>query len=235
MAQESSKGGRAEHDRRQAEVFDRVSDAFEEPIPEDIMGRLETIVASAGIKEGDAVLDVGTGTGVLIPLILKFKPSRVVGCDLSAEMLGRARSKFGDKVSFVQRDIVDLRHEAGQFNIVFCNAMFGNVYDQQEAVATISSLMADGGRLVISHPMGKGFLKELSLKSTAFRIKELPNRVRLESLLEPQGLTLIDFTDDPNLYIGIAEKRRGMDGYHHTDGADDRGDQTHCSQGAGES
>ena len=212
MAQESSESGRKEHDRRQAEVFDRVVDTFEEPIPEDIVARLEPIVASAGIKEGDAVLDVGTGTGVLIALILQFKPSRVVGCDLSAEMLARARAKFGEKVRFVQRDIVDLPREEGPFNVVFCNAVFGNIYNQREAVAAISSLLADGGRLVISHPLGKGFVKELSRKSTAFSIKELPDRARLKSLLEPHGLRLVAFTDEPNLYIAIAEKSQLLAG-----------------------
>lgn len=205
MAQENGEGGRREHDRRQAEVFDRAADTFEEPIPEDIMARLQTIVCSAGIEEGDAVLDVGTGTGVLIPLILRFKPSRVVGCDLSAEMLARARARFGDRASFVQGDIVDLPPQE-PFHVVFCNAMFGNVYDQRETVAAISSLLADGGRLVISHPMGKGFVKELSRKSTAFSIRELPHRERLESLLQPHGLRMVAFTDEPNLYIVIAEK-----------------------------
>jgi len=212
LAQESSESGRKEHDRRQAEVFDRVVDTFEEPIPEDIVARLETIVASAGIKEGDVVLDVGTGTGVLIPLILKFKPSRVVGCDLSAEMLARARAKFGEKVSFVERDIVDLSREEGPFNVVFCNAVFGNFYDQREAVAAISSLLVAGGRLVVSHPMGKGFVKGLSRRSMAFRIKELPHRVRLESLLEPHGLRLVAFTDEPSLYITIAGKSQPLAG-----------------------
>lgn len=206
MWQERSKGSRREHDRKQAEVFDRVVDIFEGPIPEDIMARLETIVASAGIKEGAAILDVGTGTGVLIPLILRFKPARVVGCDLSAEMLARARAKFGEELRFVEADIVDLPPEDGPFDVVFCNAMFGNVYDQQGAVAAISSLLANGGRLVISHPMGKGFVKELSRGSKAFSIKELPDRVALESLLEPHGLRLVAFTDEPNLYIAIAEK-----------------------------
>lgn len=206
MGQEDSEGSRREHDRKQAAVFDRVADIFEEPIPEEIMARLETIVASAGIREGAAILDVGTGTGVLIPLILRFKPARVVACDLSPEMLARARAKFGDEVRFVELDVVDLRGEEGPFDAVFCNAMFGNVYEQEEAVVAICSLLANEGKLVISHPMGRGFVNKLSRRSKALRIKKLPDRVALESLLEPHGLRLVTLTDEPNLYIAIAEK-----------------------------
>jgi hypothetical protein len=45
-----------------------------------------------------------------------------------------------------------------------------------------------------------------SRRSKALRIKKLPDRVALESLLEPHGLRLVTLTDEPNLYIAIAEK-----------------------------
>src|SRR5574344_27930 len=63
---------------------------------------ISTILDKAGIVEGSRVLDVATGTGVLIPYYLKRKVESVCGIDISPKMIEIARSKFDDpRVSFV--------------------------------------------------------------------------------------------------------------------------------------
>ena len=67
--------------------LDEVAAMFEQSPPEDVLQRLELVVNRAEIQPSEAILDIGTGTGVLIPFILKHHPSRVLACDLSGEML----------------------------------------------------------------------------------------------------------------------------------------------------
>jgi tRNA A58 N-methylase Trm61 len=73
--------------RLQRELFDRIVHVFEPPLPEGVPERLGKIVAAAGIGIGDFVLDVGTGTGILIPLIQLYEPGHIYACDLSRKML----------------------------------------------------------------------------------------------------------------------------------------------------
>ena len=47
--------------RLQQDLFNRLYHMFDPPLPEGVPERLEKIVASAGIVEGDTVLDVGSG------------------------------------------------------------------------------------------------------------------------------------------------------------------------------
>ena len=61
--------------RLQRELFDELYHLFDPPLPEGVPGRLERIVESAEIVKGDNVLDVGSGTGILVPLIQKYGPS----------------------------------------------------------------------------------------------------------------------------------------------------------------
>jgi ubiquinone/menaquinone biosynthesis C-methylase UbiE len=149
---------------------------------------------------------VGTGTGVLIPLILKHHPSRVLACDLSGEMLQRASRRYGDRVTTLQADVVDIPLDQGPFGVVFCNAAFGNVYDQRETLEAIAGLLSPLGRLVISHPLGSAFVRRLKEGSPQYHLKDLPNEKQLRQLLDGTGLILAQFTDEPDLYVAICEK-----------------------------
>lgn len=194
------------HNYAQQRAFDDVAAIFEQSPPEDGLQRLETVVNRAEIQPYEAILDIGTGTGVLIPFILKHHPSRVLACDLSGEMLKRARRRFGDHVVTLQTDVVDISLDHGPFGVVFCNAVFGNVHDQRETLETISSLLGPMGRLVISHPMGSGFVRRLKEGSPQYHLKELPNEKQLQELLAGTRLVLSQFTDGPNLYLAICIK-----------------------------
>jgi 2-polyprenyl-3-methyl-5-hydroxy-6-metoxy-1,4-benzoquinol methylase len=60
--------------RLQRETFDRLYHLFEPPLPEGVPERLEKIVEHGKISKEDTVLDVGSGTGILIPIINKYEP-----------------------------------------------------------------------------------------------------------------------------------------------------------------
>jgi cyclopropane fatty-acyl-phospholipid synthase-like methyltransferase len=83
----------ATHQRRR---FNELVDAFDTPQPQEVMGRLEQIVAAARLRPGEAVLDVGTGVGVLIPLIRPYRAAAISACDLAERMLRRVREKHPD-------------------------------------------------------------------------------------------------------------------------------------------
>ena len=70
----------AEHQRRR---FNKLVDVFDTPQPAEVMARLQEIVSAAGLASGEIVLDVGTGAGILVPLIAACHPSEIWACDLS--------------------------------------------------------------------------------------------------------------------------------------------------------
>ncbi|MEE8442794.1 MAG: methyltransferase domain-containing protein [Dehalococcoidia bacterium] len=203
-------GGRRLHNRRQARLFNQVAHQFAEPVPNDVQDRLAQIVAAARVRPKDTVLDVGTGTGVLLPFILACQPSRVVACDLSREMLVRARAVFKGRVRFFQRDVVDLAPSIGLVDVVFCNACFGNFYDPQQTLRAVNTLCHHEGRLVISHPMGKDFVRHLKDEQPEIVTSELPERAHLEAMLDAAGFRLELFKDDPDIYLAVASKRAGL-------------------------
>lgn len=196
---------RQEHNWLQANSFDRSAHLFESPLPPEVLDRLAAVVEAAQVEPGSAILDVGTGTGVLLPYILLREPGLVVACDLSAEMLRRARARFGHRVQFFQADVIDLPSELGPFDRIFCNGMFGNFYDQGLAIVAMAAMLKLGGRLVISHPLGRGFVHRLHQENPELVPHELPEEEPLRQMLEQVGLALIHFTDQPGFYLTLAE------------------------------
>jgi SAM-dependent methyltransferase len=91
-------------------------------------------------------------------------------------------------------------------DVVFVNACYPNIVDKEKSFANIVRMMKSGGRLVISHPLGKAFIEKLRARSP-FPLDDFPERKDAENFLSFFGLTIIVFEDTMNIYLLIAEKK----------------------------
>jgi ubiquinone/menaquinone biosynthesis C-methylase UbiE len=191
----------AAHQRRR---FNELAEVFDVPQPAEVMNRLRQIIVAAGLRRGQVVLDVGTGAGVLIPLIEAYRPSVILACDLAERMLARVRRKYPEIHAF-QCDIVWCPLRAESIDLVLMNAMYGNIADKPAACRAIAAALRPGGHLVVSHPEGRAFVDRLRATSDLF-IESLPTRGEFEALLEPLGLHVTAYRDESNLYLMVAQK-----------------------------
>ncbi len=191
---------RSSHNHYQQRIFAEEADRFCVPIPGEVEERLQRIVAAAGLGGGERVLDVGTGTGVLIPHIEKYPVAEVVGCDLSPAMLARAREQHR-KATFWEGDVVDLPESLGRFDAVFLNAMFGNVWDQRATLQSVTGRLRTGGRICISHPLGARFVAELNHLDPRRTPHLLPDRQRLRVLARGIPLETLQTCDEEDFYL----------------------------------
>jgi len=194
----------AKINKSQKELFDRLYRLFEPPLPEGVPERLEEIVRAGGILPGDTVLDIGSGTGILIPIIKGYKPSQIYACDLSEKMLSQLKTNYPDVQTFLT-DVKDLRLPQASVDVAFLNACYPNIADKAGAFDNLSRIVKPGGRVVISHPIGKTFI--LSLKDAmSFPLDEFPGRQSAEELFKPYGFEVASFTDQAQLYILVLKK-----------------------------
>ncbi len=106
------------------------------------------------VAPGDDVLDVGCGTGkATADLARLVAPGRVLGVDLSSQMLERGRRRAEAdgiaNVEFLQADAQVHPFEEAAFDVAFSSfgAMFFN--DQVAAFANIGRALRPGGRLAV--------------------------------------------------------------------------------------
>jgi len=190
---------------RQRRRFNELVDVFDRPQPPEVMARLSEIVALAQLSPGSVVLDVGTGVGVLIPLIQSYQPATVLACDVAEKMLQRVHDKYPVVRTF-HTDVVSLALASTSVDAIFINGMYGNIADKPAACSNAARMLRSGGRLVVSHPEGRAFVDQLRATSDLF-IESLPTKKEFEALLAPLGLTVIAYRDEPKLYLMVARKK----------------------------
>jgi ubiquinone/menaquinone biosynthesis C-methylase UbiE len=193
--------------RIQRETFDRLYHLFEPPLPEGVPERLEKIVEHGRINRGDTVLDVGSGTGILIPIIKKYEPQWIYACDLSEAMLEELKRKKYPGVETIVADVRDLGLPDSSVDVVFINACYGNIVDKPGAFSNLSRMMKPQGRMVISHPLGKSFIRSMRERAS-FPLDAFPEKSEAERLFRPFGFEIETFMDEPSLYILVASKCR---------------------------
>jgi SAM-dependent methyltransferase len=142
-----------DHDRDLAAAFDSQAAQFEiAPVQSDPVG-LERLVSQSDLPAGGLVLDAGCGPG-LVSAALLAAGFRVVGVDLSREMVERARNRcapFGARASFLQLSVFDRRLDPlGPFDAALSRYVLHHVVDPTAFVARQVELLRPGAVLVVS-------------------------------------------------------------------------------------
>lgn len=108
------------------------------------------------IGTGLHVLDIGCGAGVdaLLAARLVGDSGKVVGIDLTPEMIQKARSNQqemnSDNIEFKVSGVQDLISMAERFDIVISNGVFNLIPDKYEAVRVVFRLLKPGGRFFLA-------------------------------------------------------------------------------------
>jgi ubiquinone/menaquinone biosynthesis C-methylase UbiE len=192
----------------QRRYFNENVDIFEPPLPKGVPLRLKATVKAGGLAKGEKVLDVGTGTGILIPYILKYRPSEIHVCDLAEKMLERVRRKFPQVVTHLC-DIGDLPLPDSSLDVAYINGCFSNILDKSKSLNNLFRLLRRKGRLVISHPLGRNFIVELK-ENTPFHLDLLPNATEAGELLMRHGFEIMDFRDEFAFYLVVARTKKRL-------------------------
>lgn len=111
------------------------------------------LVARAGLREGDRVLDVACGTGVVpraavatgVPL------GRLTGLDMTPGMLAVAARVASDTgAEWVEGDATALPFEDAAFDVLTCQQGFQFFPDREASAREFRRVLAPGGRAVVA-------------------------------------------------------------------------------------
>ncbi|MDB5926357.1 MAG: Methyltransferase type 11 [Betaproteobacteria bacterium] len=113
------------------------------------------LIAIAGVRAGERVLDLACGTGAVARLAAKEvgASGRVTGLDLNAGMLSVARSlpaPSGGPLEWVERSALDTGLQSHSFDVVLCQQGVQFFPDKPAALREIQRVLVPGGRVAVS-------------------------------------------------------------------------------------
>jgi ubiquinone/menaquinone biosynthesis C-methylase UbiE len=192
------------------EYFDQLAPTWDKEFTGERLNCLGNIVKELNIEPGYCVLDIGSGTGVLLPFLVAelSDEGKIVALDFSAEMLCQAKAKkFQPIVDFAQADVFAIPLADNSVDLAMCNSAFPHFDDKARALEEITRVLRNNGRLVICHTMSRKMINQLHQSiGGAVANDLLPDELQLKRLIRQAGLKLTHFEDGPERYLVIAEK-----------------------------
>jgi ubiquinone/menaquinone biosynthesis C-methylase UbiE len=191
--------------------FDRRASSWDEMLKYDERtSELSEVVRWFGLVEGHWVLDVGTGTGILLPLIRQaIGPKGVlIGFDFSFKMLEKAklREYSGEKILFTATaKSIPLRSDL--FDRIICFSTFPHFTDKTKALVEMVRVLKGGGVLFIAHLKSVEELNQFH-KSLGGPVADhlLPHPERVRKMMMHAGLFEIKIINQPGKFLAQGRK-----------------------------
>jgi SAM-dependent methyltransferase len=138
------------HERELARAFDQQAERFERAPMQSDPAALKRLVQFADLHPDSRILDAGCGPGLVSAAFLEAG-HRVVGVDLSAEMVARARARcsaFGGRATLQQTSLFDAAL-AGPFDAALSRYVLHHTPDPLAFVRRQCELLRPGGVLLV--------------------------------------------------------------------------------------
>lgn len=173
---------------------------------------LENLVPRFGLKPGYKVLDVGTGTGILIPFLLKaIGPyGSVTAIDFAERMVQICRSKYSHikNVTVKLHDVEEEDLPPACFDAAICFGVFPHLEKKEKALRNLNRALKPGGILIIAHALSSQEIKDHHKKAlSAVASDALPEAPEMKRLLNQAGFIEIYIEDKPGGYLCLSRKR----------------------------
>jgi len=168
--------------------------------------KIDAILDAAGVCPGAQVLDVACGTGVLFEDYLARGVVKVVGVDLSPEMVRVARRKYPQShIQVCCADIEEVELKTRFDCCVVYNAL-PHFPDPHRLIKNLSRLVKPGGRLCIAHGMSRAMLIAHHAGRADAISRPVPEIDALCALFEPWFSADVAVSDDEK-YIAAGTRR----------------------------
>lgn len=136
------------------DFFDAHAHTWDSHIKKKDRDAIVKILARSGFKPEDNVLDVGTGTGVLVPFFHDFGVKNITAIDFSPEMCRIFTEKFPG-IKIITGDYTEKHFQNDAFDKIMIFNAFPHFKDPKAVFDNSFNYLKKNGMLIIAHSMNR--------------------------------------------------------------------------------
>ncbi|MDF2875870.1 MAG: ubiE 1 [Sporomusa sp.] len=166
--------------------------------------KINLLVDMIGIDKGDLLLDVGTGTGVLLPFLKQATGSNghITAIDFAANMitLAEAKHRHLTGISYVAGDILHFDSQQ-TFDKIICFNFFPHITDKPVFLTRMKQLLKPGGSLIIMHDLSRQAVNSIHKTSDIVKNDRLPEIGKVSEMLGIADYLVAHALDNADCYF----------------------------------
>ena len=167
--------------------------------------RLSQLVPNFRLRPASLLLDVGGGTGSIIPYLLQAvgTQGRIWSIDFAEKMIEIGTKKFASepRVSFKLASVESLPFAREFFDHVVCFGAFPHFADKEQALNEMHRVLRKGGTLIIAHALSSEEIRQHHQGASPVSRDFLPEETDMRGLLANAGFHVARLIDRPKCYL----------------------------------
>ncbi|MBD5212702.1 MAG: class I SAM-dependent methyltransferase [Bacteroidales bacterium] len=190
---------------KEKDFFNQIAESWDATNDSSTPEKVNAVLDKAEIGRGHRILDIGTGTGILLPYLASRVGAEgsITAVDLAENMLERAKNKYEGLTPTPTFLLANIEEEAveGRYDRIMLYCVYPHIHNPEQTLRRLAeNNLAPGGRIIIAHPTGRDFINNVH-HERPIHSEGLAAGTDVKAQLSKAGLHTDIIADDANLYI----------------------------------
>lgn len=170
--------------------------------------KINALLNKVGILEGDKILDLGCGTGVISEKLYERSRRQVTAVDLSEKMIQQAKNKHisEKEVQFFAKDFYTMRE--GGYDLIIIFDAYPHFLQLNEFKESIIRNLSEDGRFAIVHDLGRKQLHDCHKGRDVSLLSRDLSDPNTEAELYRADFDILKAEEGENYYLLVGQKKR---------------------------
>lgn len=193
----------------QKDFFNSMAEKWDSMCHHDL-NKINEILDLADIRQGDTILDVGTGTGIMIPCLISRigNTGEVTAIDVADKMIEAAKNKYSySNVNYIVGDVFNSDLPVEYFDVIMCYSVFPHFEYKLTAIEKLGKFLKSGGKIVICHSQSRNEINHMHKNSSPVISRDyLPDADTIKGYFSRYNFDTVADIDTQRMFVVIGQK-----------------------------
>ena len=190
--------------------FNQAADSWDQQVNHD-SEIIKSVINSLPDYDSPHILDIGSGTGVLVSFLKEKYGSdtHITELDFAEKMIEKAKKKHKNfnNINYIVGDIYDYPLDESSFDLIFCYSVFPHFSDKEKILKKAKSLLKSRGLLIIFHSQSRKYINNMHQEAgKEVKSDNLPPAKKVIAYGRKFNLLKEKAIDNSNYYLIILKK-----------------------------